>query len=291
MKYPFIHVMRQQFPLRVLCRVLGVTESGYHSWRIRPHTRADNDQELLEKVHEAHQASQGRYGAPRIHVELRAQGVVCSRRRVGRVMRQAGLRGKGKRKYKSTTNSDHAFPLAENLLERNFVVKAPNTVYASDMTYVPTREGWLYLAVVMDLYSRRVVGWAMGSRLTTDLPLSALRMAYQTRRPEPGVIQHSDRGSQYASRRYQQALRSMGMTCSMSRKGDCYDNAVVESFFSSLKREETDGAGYVTRMEAQQRIFVFLEVWYNRKRRHSTLGYLSPAEFEAHHLARQPAAA
>ena len=269
----------------MLCRVLNVTESGYHSWRTRPHIRKHDNHALLGHISAVHQDSRGRYGAPRVHVELNERGVRCSRRRVARLMRSAGLQGKGKRKYKHTTDSEHALPVAENLVQRTFSVPQPNAVWAGDLTYLRTREGWLYLAVLLDLHSRRVVGWAMGSRMTTDLPLSALSMAYHRRRPSPGLVHRSDRGTQYASHRYQHALRAMGMTCSMSRKGDCFDNAVVESFFASLKRELVEGRVFETRREAELEVFAYIEQFYNRKRRHSALGYLSPAEFENRALA------
>ena len=256
--------------------------------------RVEDDAQLLAHIETVHDDSKGRYGSPRVYRELRATGVRCSRHRVARLMRAAGRRGRGKRRSKSTTDSGHALPVAENLLmrasvlmgavlpkKRQFEVAEPNLVWAADMTFIRTTEGWLYLAVVLDLYSRKIVGWSMGSRMTADLPLAALRMAFNQRHPTPGLMHHSDRGSQYASKVYQHALKGMLMTCSMSRKGDCFDNAVVESFFASLKREECDGAAYPTRDIARQHVFAYLEQFYNRKRRHSYLGYVSPAEFEA----------
>lgn len=286
MRFQFVHTQRPRFPLRTLCRVMGVTESGYHSWRTRPQTRASEDAQLLARIETVHDESKGIYGAPRVYSVLKGAQVPCSRHRVARLMRSAFRRGKGKKQYKVTTDSDHAHPVAENLLMRRFDVAEPNTVWASDMTFIATSEGWLYLAVVLDLHSRMVVGWSMGSRMTTELPLAALKMAFDRRHPAPGLLHHSDRGSQYASGRYQHALQGMRMTCSMSRKGDCFDNAVVESFFASLKREECDGAAYLTRDIARQHVFVYLEQFYNRKRHHSSLGYLSPVNFEAQHLAR-----
>ena len=282
-----MHDHHGKYPLKVLCRVLHVTESGYHSWRNRPQVRKHDDHTLLRHVVSVHQDSKGRYGAPRVHADLQAQGVRCSRRRVARLMRSAGLQGKGKRKYKQTTDSEHALPVAENLVQRNFDVPQPNTVWAGDLTYLRTKEGWLYLAVLIDLHSRLVVGWGMGSRMTTDLPLSALSMAFHRRRPPPGLVHHSDRGSQYASGAYQRALRGMGMACSMSRRGDCFDNAVVESFFASLKRELVEGRVFASRREAELEVFAYIEQFYNRKRRHSALGYLSPAEFEGRGLAEE----
>lgn len=202
-------------------------------------------------------------------------------------MRQAGLRGKGKRRFCKTTHSDHAQPIAENLVQRAFTVAEPNRVWVGDLTYLWTAEGWLYLAVLLDLHSRRVVGWALGSRLTTDLPLSALSMAHHQRRPPPGLIVHSDRGSQYASRAYQRTLRGMELTCSMSRKGDCWDNAVAESFFATLKRELIEGQRFETRGQAELEVFAYIEGFYNCHRRHSSLNYLSPADFEANNLVRE----
>lgn len=286
MKYAFIHTKRDQYALRVLCRVLDVSESGDHAWRTRPPTRQQADARLLAQVQQAHQDSKGRYGAPRIYADLQAQGVPCSRQRVARLMRQAGLRGKGKRRSRKTTDSKHTRPVAENLVQRAFTVAEPNRIWVGDLTSLWTVEGWWYLAVLLDLHSRRVVGWAMGSRMTTELPLSALSMAYHGRRPAPGLIVHSDRGSQYASWVYQSALRGMGMTCSMSRTGDCYDNAVAESFFATLKRELVEGQRFETRTQAELEIFAYMEGFYNRTRRHSSLGYLSPADFEASDLVR-----
>lgn len=250
-----------------------------------PQERKLNDQQLLVEIREVHQHSKGRYGAPRVHAALCAKGMHASKRRVARLMRVAGLRGKSRRKYKTTTNSNHALPVAQNLVNREFKVAEPNTVWGADLTYIPTREGWLYLSVVLDLHSRMVVGWAMGHRMTTDLPLAALVMAAQRRSPSRGLIHHSDRGSQFASHAYQRQLWSLGMLCSMSNKGDCWDNAVVESFFATLKRELMDGRVFNTRQEAEQEIFAFIEIFDNRQRLHSSLGYLSPAEFEARQLA------
>ena len=269
--------------------------------------RVEDDAQLLAHIETVHDDSKGRYGSPRVYRELRATGVRCSRHRVARLMRAAGRRGRGKRRSKSTTDSGHALPVAENLLmrasvlmgavlpkKRQFEVAEPNLVWAADMTFIRTTEGWLYLAVVLDLYSRKIVGWSIGSRMTADLPLAALRMAFHQRHPAPGLMHHSDRGSgqasswalfcprsQYASKVYQHALQGMQMRRSMSKKGDCFDNAVVESFFASLKREECDGATYPTRDIARQHVIAYLEQLYNRKRRHSYLGYVSPAEFEA----------
>lgn len=238
MRFQFVHIQRPRFPLRTLCRVMGVTESGYHSWRIRPQTRAEYDAQLLARIEMVHDESKGIYGAPRVHSVLKGAQVPCSRHRVARLMRSVGRRGKGKNQYKVTTDSDHAHPVAENLLMRRFEVAEPNTVWASDMTFIATSEGWLYLAVVLDLHSRMVVGWSMGSRMTTELPLAALKMAFDRRHPAPGLLHHSDRGSQYASKTYQHALKGMRMTCSMSTCLDCQGWRCESTADSSQERSQ-----------------------------------------------------
>lgn len=264
-----------------MCRVLEVSVSGYHSWRRRPISkRKQQDALLQQRIQDAYQRSKGRYGAPRIHAELQAEGVRVSRKRVARLMHAGGLRAKGKRRWVRTTNSNHSLPVCPNLLERQFEVQRPNQVWASDLTYLPTKEGWLYLAVTLDLHSRAVVGYAMEAQMPATLPLAALQMAVGRRLPPPGLLHHSDRGSQYASRIFQEELARLRARGSMSRKGDCWDNAVVESFFSSLKRELFEEAIFENREVARQAVFEFIEVFYNRQRRHSTLGYLTPWEFE-----------
>ena len=281
MRFRFIDAHRQEFRLDVMCRVLGVTKSGYFTWQGRPtSTRAAQDTVLTTEIGQIHATSKGRYGVPRVHAELREQGWPCSRRRVARLMAAAGLKGKDRKKYRGTTNSNHAHPIADDLVQRHFKVEQPDTVWAADISFLPTCEGWLYLSVILDLHSRMVVGWAMGDRLTTDLPLAALQMAFSGRNPPAGVIHHSDRGSQYTSRLYQAALRAGAAVPSMGRKGDCFDNAVVESFFSTLKRELLLGNIFHTRQEGRSQVFEYLEVFYNRQRRHSTLGYKTPLEFE-----------
>ena len=240
----------------MLCRVLDVSRAGYYAWRTRgPSRRQQDDAKLIGHIRAAHSASKGRYGAPRVHAELRHRGISCGRQRVARLMRQVGLRGKGRRKYRPTTTSAHAHPVADNRLARCFNIQTANCVWVGDITYLPTKEGWLYLAVLIDLFSRRVVGWAMSEHLTTALPLAALEMARQSRRPPPGLLHHSDRGSQYASGRYQRVLASMGALPSMSRIGNCWDNAVVESFFASLKRELLDGQVFESRQAARLLVF------------------------------------
>jgi putative transposase len=285
-KYACLARHRGEFPLRLMCRVLAVSPSGYYVWRRRaPSARALADERLMLNVRIAHQRSDGTYGAPRVHRDLRAAGLHVAKKRVARLMRADGLVGRApKQRAVRTTDSRHAHPVAPNLLDRQFDVNgigASNQVWVSDLTYVPTRAGWLFLAIVLDLASRRVVGWAMRETHEADLALSALRMAIGARSPAPGLLHHSDRGSQYACGEYRALLTAHGMTASMSRKGDCWDNAVAESFFATLERELIMKSDWRTRDEARRAIFRYIETWYNRVRRHSTLDYLSPAQYEA----------
>jgi putative transposase len=269
-----------------LCRALSVSKSGYYAWLKRaPSARAGRDGELLTQIREAHARSRRTYGSPRVHAELREQGTRCSRKRVARLMRAAGLNARRPRRVVRTTDSQHDRPVAPNLLGRDFTAEAPDRRWAADITYVPTAEGWLYLAVILDLFSRRVVGHACGATLATSLIVEALTLACGRRRPGAGLLHHSDRGSQYASAEYQSRLSEAGAQASMSRRGDCYDNAAVESFFGTLKTELVHGRRYATRAEARSDIFEYVEVFYNQQRRHSALGYLSPAEYEARHAA------
>lgn len=263
--------------------MLKLSESADHSWRRRLTSQHHQQDVLLQQhIRNARQRSKGRYGAPRIHADLQAAGLQVSRKRVARarLMQTCGLQGKGIRRFVRTTQSDASLPVCPNLLNREFDVPQPNTVFASDITYIPTRDGWLYLAVTLDLYSRAVVGYAMDTQMPTALPLLALQMAVAARRPPPGLIDHSDRGSQYASGRFQAELRHIGARGSMSCKGDCWDNAVLESFFSSLKRELLDGQVFESRTVARRGIFESTLVFYNRQRRHSSFAYLTPVEFE-----------
>jgi transposase InsO family protein len=270
-----------EFPVSAMCRVLDVTRSGYYAWKRRGERPRDEENRRLDadirRLFDLHKA---RYGAPRLTLELREEGWTVSRKRVAKRMRALGLRARAARKYKATTQSKHGLPVAPNLLGQDFTAHAPNRSWTSDITYIWTEEGWLYLAVVMDLYSRTIVGWAMAERMTRELVMSALTMAVWRRRPEPGVVVHSDRGSQYASGDYQALLETHGFLCSMSRKGDCYDNAAMESFFHSLKVEQVNDCRYRTREEAKADVFEYIETYYNRKRRHSGLQYLSPRDFE-----------
>ena len=265
-----------------MCRVLCVSRSGFYAWRKRPPSvRSREDVELGEKIDEVFKESRGRYGSPRVHVELRTQhGIRVGRKRVARLMRLKNLVARRKRRFRKTTDSNHAFAVAPNRLKRNFNVNAPNRAWVADITYLWTREGWLYLAVILDLFSRRVVGWAMADHLRAELALSALRMALLRRRPKRGLIHHSDRGVQYACNDYRAVLRAHGIKCSMSRKGDCWDNAVAESFFGTMELELVDESDWKTREEATAAVFEYVEAFYNGKRIHSSAAYLSPAQFE-----------
>jgi len=281
MRYRFIRAEKARYPVSILCRVLRVSRSGFYAWLAGDRSvREDQDRRLVVWIREAFQASRRTYGSPRIYRELRERKVPCSRGRIERWMRQCGITPPRKRRFRKTTDSDHPYETAANLLDRDFASSGPDRCWSADITYVWTREGWLYLAVVMDLFSRRIVGWSMGKTLARDLVLSALRMALTGRNPGPGLMHHSDRGSQYASGDYQKELQRRGITCSMSRKGNCWDNAVVESFFATLKRELVHRCHFTTRRQAVREIFEYIEVFYNRQRRHSYLGYLSPVEFE-----------
>jgi transposase InsO family protein len=265
-----------------MCRALKVAPAGFYAWRVRPKsTRAKTNERLLVDIRAFHARSDRTYGSPRITRDLREAGQPASENRVARLMRANAIRAKTVRKWRATTDSAHRLPVAANALDRQFTVTAPNRVWAGDITYLWTDEGWLYLAVVLDLYSRQVVGWAMGPRLAADLATQALTMALWRRKPATGLLHHSDRGVQYAATDYRRLLGEHGIACSMSRKGNCWDNAVVESFFRTLKVERVYHRRYRTREEARQDVFQWIEVFYNRQRRHSTLGYRSPAEFEA----------
>jgi transposase InsO family protein len=281
MRYQLVHDHAGQYPVRQICRVLELSPSAYYAWRGRPESRrVRENRRLLLEIKAIHQAKRETYGSPRIHAELQAQGLRLGEKRVARLMRAGGVRAKQKRKFKATTDSRHSHSVAPNLLARDFEAPAPNQKWVADITYIPTREGWLYLAAILDLYSRMIVGWSMAERMNRRLALDALDMAVGRRRPGPGLVHHSDRGSQYACGDYQQALGAHGMICSMSRKGNCWDNAPMESFFHTLKTELVHHRRYQTRGEAKANIFEYIEVFYNRSRRHSALGYLTPAEYE-----------
>jgi len=284
LRYAVITRHRGEFQVRLMCRVLEVAPSGYYASLKRPPSwHALIDEVLMARVRIIHAESGETYGAPRVHVELQAEGLPASPKRVARLMREEGLVARPRKAYRvCTTQANPADPVAPNLLARQFDVNGVdiNRVWVADLTYIPTREGMLYLATVLDLGSRRCVGWAMRDTLEVELALSALRMAREARRPGPGLIHHSDRGSQYTSGAYRAELAAHGMVASMSAKGDCYDNAVAESFFSTLEFELLMRNDWHTKEEARRAIFRYIETWYNRKRRHSTLGYISPAAYE-----------
>lgn len=270
-----------KFATRLMCRVLEVSPSGYYDWRRRsPSARARARAALDEQVKEAFLAEKCRAGAPRLTRRLKARGHGAGRNQIAESLRRQGLRARGARKFKATTNSNHRLPVAPNLLQQDFSAERPNEKWVSDITYIATDEGWLYVAVVLDLYSRLVVGWAMSDRMSATLTCDALRMALFRRHRPRGVIVHSDRGSQYCSREYRQLLEHSGLICSMSARGDCYDNAAMESWNHSLKVEAVHGERFVTRAQAKSQLFEYIEIYYNRHRLHSSLGYLSPAEFE-----------
>lgn len=285
MKHACIGRLRDEFPVRLMCRLLGVSPAGFYQARQRGlSARATADQRLRLAIRAEHAASHQRYGAPKIHAELRAQGVACGRHRIARLMREDGLRGTPRAQARgSTTQSAHNEPLSENVLARRFDPadhRERDRVWVADITYVPTGEGWLYLAVILDLASRRVVGWAAADHLGHGLALAALEQAVARRRPAPGLIHHSDRGVQYACAAYQAVMRRHGMVGSMSRVGDCWDNAVVESFFATLKTELVPGAPWPTRAAARRGLAAYIDCWYNHQRRHAALGYRSPVEYE-----------
>lgn len=281
MRYQFIAKNLSTWPISIMCRVLKVSRSGYYAWRRRPIATRGKENIILEKrIEEIYWKHEKRYGSPRICDALRKEGRTCGRNRVARLMRKKELAAQGKRKFRATTNSRHNQPVHPNLLERNFTVPAPNQVWTGDITYIATAEGWLYLAVVIDLFSRRVIGWAFGNRIDAELVVKALQMAIVSRKPKKGLIFHSDRGSQYASHLFQKVLAQFGLQPSMSRKGDCWDNAPTESFFATLKKELIRNLIYFTRRLAMTDVFRYIEAYYNTIRSHSTLGYDSPAQFE-----------
>lgn len=258
-----------------------MSRSGYYAWLSRGESeRSKENRWLLSEIRMAHERSHKTYGSPRVTAELHAQGVGCGENRVARLMRLNGIQSKRRRKYRVTTNSKHNLPVSPNLLAREFTVDRPNAVWVSDITYIWTSEGWVYLAGVVDLYSRMVVGWSMSNRITGDLTLDALNQAFGRRRPKAGLLHHSDRGSQYASGDYRKLLKVQQVTCSMSRKADPWDNAPMESFFATLKTELIYDERFATREDAKAKIFEYIEVFYNRERRHSSLGFKSPVDFE-----------
>jgi len=282
LRFAFIEVEKACYPVRVLCRVLQVASSGYYAWRKRPESKhAREDEALAATLKVLHRANREAYGSPRLHQEMKARGFAVSRKRIARLMQKNGLLAARPKRFRRTTDSSHGRPVAENTLNRHFHAEEPNQVWVTDITYIWTWEGWLYLAVVIDLFSRRVVGWSMAKHMRLELALDALKMALGERGPEAGsLLHHSDRGSQYASKLYRDALNQRGVACSMSRKGNCWDNAVAESFFATLKKELIDRDSWPSRREASSAITEYITLFYNAKRRHSYLGFLSPMEYE-----------
>ncbi len=282
MTFRFIEEHKDHWPVRLLCETLAVSPAGYYAWRGRPRSAQEQRQDiLLVEMRAIHTQFKARYGSPRMHKELVARGHDCCVNTVARLMHDHGIVAKTARKFRvTTTDSNHDLPVADNLLDRQFNPSEANEVWLADITYIPTREGWLYLAAVEDLFSRMVVGWSMAEHLESRLVVDALEMAVQRRLPDEGLLAHSDRGSQYASEHYQLLLARHGIACSMSRRADCWDNAPMESFFASLKKELVHDADFATRAEARAAIFEYIEVFDNGQRRHSSLGYVSPAEYE-----------
>jgi len=280
-KYAWIDAQRKNFGIDEMCLVLDVSESGYRAWKRggRPHRKRLTDAQMLALIQSVHAEFKGAYGSPRMVKELRLRGFPASKERVERLMQENNIKAKHKRRFKVTTDSKHNLPIAPNLLERNFAPAAPNRAWASDITYLWADEGWLYLAIVIDLFNREVVGWSLKPRMTADIVTDALTMAWFRKKPAAGLIHHSDRGSQYASHAFQAKLKEYGMACSMSRKGNCWDNAPTESWFGSFKNERVHGERFETRDEVVALAFEYIEVFYNRKRLHSTLGYKSPTQF------------
>jgi putative transposase len=280
-KFSFIAAEKATYSVEVLCSVLGVSRSGYYAWQGRkePRRRA-KDRQLGVEVEAIYCGAFQSYGSPRIHRELAARGVHVGKKRVERLLRERGLSARRPKRFRSTTDSNHSQPIAPNLLARNFQAASPNQAWVGDITYLWTSQGWLYLAVLLDLFSRRVVGWSLSPSLEQSVALSPLDQAIEARRPSPGLIVHHDRGVQYASEAYRDRLERRGLRASMSRKGDCWDNAVAESFFASLKKELAHKVRWETMAQAQSQVADYIENFYNRRRRHSTLGYLSPVEFE-----------
>lgn len=283
MRYAFIRAHRDAFSISRMCGVLQVSRSGYYAWQTRPTSaRAQANVQLLAHMRHLHTATKARYGAVKLWKALLTAGLRCGRHRVARLRRQHGLMAQRVRRFRVVIEHHQFAPPAPNRLQQVFVAPAVNQIWAGDLTAIATRAGWLYLAVLLDLYSRRVIGWAMSAKPDQQVALQALRMALAHRRPQPGLIHHTDQGALYTSVAYQRLLAQTGVVPSMSRKGNCYDNAVVESFFSTLKNELVHERDYYSREEAQAEVFEFIEVFYNRQRLHQTLGYISPVQFEAH---------
>ncbi len=283
MRFAWIKQQAHHWPVTLMCELLEVSLGGYYGWTRRPPSkRSEREAKVTEQIRQVHEASRGTYGSPRVTAELKAKGETVSENTVARYMRKAGVRSKIKRPFvPRTTDANHPHPVAKNLLDRDFTAAAPNRKWTCDITCLWTEQGWHYLAVVMDLFSRKIVGWSMKNHMKSDLASEALRMAIRHRKPGEGLLHHSDRGVQYACHDYQALLKEQGITCSMSRTGNCYDNAATESFFATLKTEHVYHQRFASREGAESSVFEWIEVFYNRERRHSSLGYLSPVAFEA----------
>jgi transposase InsO family protein len=282
MKFAFIRAEKAFFPVAALCRLLGVTRQGYYAFARRPpSSRVVSDRALQDRVQQVHAESRGTYGSPRVLAVLRHDGEQVGKRRVERALRNLGLSGRPRRRWRTTTKANPTHPVAANVLAREFTASRPNERWVTDISYVWTNEGWCYLAVILDLFSRSVVGWALDTSLNTSLTLAALGMAVRRRRPEAGLLHHSDRGCQYTSADYRSVLSELGVTVSMSRKGNCWDNAVAESFFATLKTELVYARSWPTRLELRAAVFEYIEVFYNRRRLHSSVGYRTPAQVES----------
>ena len=290
MKYKFIMENRKEFRVGKMCKVLNVSRSGYHNYVKRRYIRRENDEIIiLEKIKEIHKKSRELYGSPRIYQELRKRGLKINKKRVVRIMQKYGIRAKKRKKFKKTTNSNHNNPIAKDLLGQNFKSRKSNKIWVSDITYIRTREGWLYLSCILDLYSRMIVGWQIDRRQTSSLVTEAIGSALAKRGKHPGLIFHSDQGSQYASEAVRDILKDSQMVQSMSRKGNCYDNAVMESFFHTLKNELVSFETFTTREEAKMKIFDYIEIYYNRQRIHSSINYFTPVEYENNLISRKVA--
>lgn len=281
MKYEFMQKHFPHFEVKKMAEALQVARSGYYAWEKRKDSRKRRmDQDLLERIKAVYYGSKSIYGSPRVTAQLRREGYLCGKNRVARLMRVNQLRSRKQRRFKATTNSKHAYPVASNLLRQNFSTSGPNTIWVADISYIPTKEGWLYLAGIKDIFTQKIVGWSMDKTMTRKLVINALQMAYTRQKPDRGLILHSDRGVQYACREYQNLLKKYGFICSMSRSGNPYDNAPMESFFSSLKTEWTYHYNYKTRSEAKSSLFEYIERFYNSHRLNSSIGYRTPCEFE-----------
>lgn len=282
MKFAFIEKYEKEHCVGKMAKLFKVTRSGYYSWKSRPVSNRKLENEIITKqIIKIHEESKSRYGYPRVYKVLKSKNIICGINKTAKIMQENKLQAKAKKKYKATTDSNHNNQVYENILDRKFSADKPNQAWVSDITFVHTREGWLYLCIILDLYSRKIIGYSTGNRIDTQLLLRAFMMAYSIRKPGKEIIFHSDRGVQYTSKLFQRRLNKYGFRCSMSRKGNCWDNACAESFFHTIKIEELNHRNFKTREEAHSSIFEYIEIFYNRKRIHSYLGYVSPEEFES----------